>query len=78
MPVNKFIFLRLRIRIVFRKLAEVPSFNFSVVIFLYLFLEFKAPEMVCLKRTPLLPSFAISPGQNVLGSINIQFVTAAC
>jgi hypothetical protein len=66
-------------------LTIIPSLNLIVFIvpisiyFLpYLFLKFKAPAMIYLKRPPFLPAFTIRPGQDFSNSSDSQFMTAAC
>src|ERR1051325_8957168 len=56
------ILFRFRSRVIFLKLAEVPSLNFIVGILLDLFLKLVLPVVIILERSPFPPSFKVSPG----------------
>jgi hypothetical protein len=72
-----FVLFWLGSRVVFHKFTEVPSLNFIIIIFLYLFFEFKVPKVISPKWSPFLPGFTIRSGEDLPNPINIQFMTAA-
>src|SRR5687767_1946874 len=73
----EFILFRFRSRVIFLKLAEVPSLNFIVCVFLDLFLKLVLPVVMILERSPFLPAFTGIPSLDVPNVSDGQFMTTA-
>src|ERR1043165_3056793 len=73
-----FIFFRFRSRVIFLKLAEVPSLSFIVCILLDFFLKLVLPVMIIPERSPFPPAFTVIPSLDAPNVSDGQFISTAC